>query len=234
MNITISRISRFEEDDFDDAHIYCSTTEVVPFNKDYSADVYLSCDISDNQMVTLYFHVYSPIPVYADYKFNVKTIKQEAFDQKISAKNYSGIGPTWFAHKDDVFNIKRMTINWTLTLKPRFPRDYLLCGIKPSDFIIVCQEKEFQVHKNILSFASPVFDAMFRNDFLESNEGKVTIDDFKSKTIENALNFIYSSILKRLFDVDQMLDLFKFADKYNLKDKVSVFIYKSKKFINKI
>uniref|UniRef100_A0AC34QMF0 BTB domain-containing protein n=1 Tax=Panagrolaimus sp. JU765 TaxID=591449 RepID=A0AC34QMF0_9BILA len=222
MNVVISRINRVDEADFDDSQTYCSTTEVIPFNKDYSADVYLSCDISKNKMVSLYFHVDCPVPVVADYKFNIKTIKKEVFDKKIVAKNSSGFEFFQFAFKDEVFNAGRMTINWNLLLKPRFPREYLLCGLKPSDFVIVCQGKQFQVHKDVLALSSPVFDAMFRNDFIESNEGKTIIDDFQPKTIENALNFIYSSVLKRLFDVEQMLDLFRFADKYNLKEKETI------------
>jgi len=41
---------------------------------------------------------------------------------------------------------------------------------KNSDATILVEDKVMHVHTNILSFASPVFEAMFNSDFKESKD----------------------------------------------------------------
>ena len=73
-----------------------------------------------------------------------------------------------------------------------------------SDFEIVCKDQEtkedstnesdvvFKCHKIILSFGSPVFKAMLRNNTLETIENRLVIHDIDSETVKKLLKYLYS------------------------------------------
>ena len=64
-----------------------------------------------------------------------------------------------------------------------------------SDFGIVVdnneESKSLYAHKSILSFASPVFDRMFKSDFKESKENQLVLKDFSYDAVLNTLKMIY-------------------------------------------
>ena len=62
---------------------------------------------------------------------------------------------------------------------------------KNSDAILVVEDEELHVHSNILSMASPVFEAMFNGNFKEAGTKKVTLDGKNYDLIETMLSFIY-------------------------------------------
>lgn len=69
---------------------------------------------------------------------------------------------------------------------------------KYSDCILAVSGKEFHAHKAILSVRSPVFDAMFSQEFREKTENKVEIPDISVEVFELLLRGIYTGRLSSL------------------------------------
>ena len=63
-----------------------------------------------------------------------------------------------------------------------------LCDIK-----LVCDEKIFECHKNVLSCQSDVFEAMFKekSTYNESKSGVMKIEDFDADVVESMVYFMY-------------------------------------------
>lgn len=83
-----------------------------------------------------------------------------------------------------------------------------------SDVTLVCGEREFPVHKAILSARSKVFQAMFEHKMLENERSRVEIEDIDGEIMFEILRFIYTGEtqnLKKLADA-----LLPAADKYCL------------------
>ena len=80
--------------------------------------------------------------------------------------------------------------------------------------ILVCGQREFSVHKAVLSARSKVFQAMFEHKMLESERSRVEIDDIDSDIMFEILRFIYTDKIQNL---DILADaLLPAADKYCL------------------
>lgn len=90
----------------------------------------------------------------------------------------------------------------------------LLQSGESSDFKIICMEKIFPVHRNILTCSSSVFHSMLTNDSLESPTSQMIIEDMAAETVEDILNFIYTGRVENLDK--KAMDLFVGADRYNL------------------
>lgn len=85
-----------------------------------------------------------------------------------------------------------------------------------TDVSIVVEEKEFKVHKLILSARSSVFASMFEHDLAEKRTNVIQISDSRSEIIEAVLHYIYSgkcSLVK-----DKAAEILPVADKYNLNE----------------
>merc|ERR1712126_342355 len=61
-----------------------------------------------------------------------------------------------------------------------------------SDCQIVCGEKSFNCHKNILSLRSEVFSTMFTSGLKEDEQATVEIKDFDPEIVEQMLEYIYT------------------------------------------
>ena len=93
-----------------------------------------------------------------------------------------------------------------------------------SDVEIICGEKTFPCHRNILSARSPVFKAMFEADMEEKRSGQVMMKNFSTAVIEDMLIFMYSSNLRSVSegqylnaeDFMHIAELLKAADLYQL------------------
>src|SRR5689334_12817298 len=83
-----------------------------------------------------------------------------------------------------------------------------------SDFCLVVGKKKFPVHKFVLSGFSDVFDAMFRNDMIESINNKVVIKDFDAKVVEAFISCMYDkeTILPNV--IKNGIELMKILNKY--------------------
>ena len=88
-----------------------------------------------------------------------------------------------------------------------------------SDLKIVCDQREFPVHKLILSARSPVFKAMFGANFAEANSKTFQIEDTDGATMEKFLHFLYTDELRPDEEVDYKLLLL--ADYYQLDSLVN-------------
>ena len=75
-------------------------------------------------------------------------------------------------------------------LKPNFEFDFN--DKEFSDIKIVCGDKVFDCHRNILSSRSPVFRAMFRNQMAERQTGRVDIKELKQNVCQAMLEYIYT------------------------------------------
>uniref|UniRef100_A0AC34RMP5 BTB domain-containing protein n=1 Tax=Panagrolaimus sp. JU765 TaxID=591449 RepID=A0AC34RMP5_9BILA len=88
---------------------------------------------------------------------------------------------------------------------------------------ICCGNKEIKVHKNIIAIALPVFAAMFESHTEEFKEGRVDIKDFDFETVKVAVDLMYTRKIPDELSLDCLLNLYKFADKYDLIDTETVF-----------
>ena len=69
----------------------------------------------------------------------------------------------------------------------------------------------------ILRDQSEYFEAVLRNDCVESREKKLKIDDFELEVVEILLRHIYNCAVhyQDLDDTSRVISLMKIADKYN-------------------
>lgn len=111
---------------------------------------------------------------------------------------------------------KMKSIEVSCRLKEMDKFEKLLTNNQFSDITIKAQEKNFYLHKNILSISSDVFEAMFRSDMIESNQNTVTIEDVDPDVLEEFFRFIYTGkVLKIKERVNELLIA---AEKYNIKE----------------
>lgn len=61
-----------------------------------------------------------------------------------------------------------------------------------TDIEVHCGETHFQLHRAVLSAASPVFAAMLESDMTESRTQKIVISDFDARSLEQCLEYIYT------------------------------------------
>ena len=73
-------------------------------------------------------------------------------------------------------------------------------------------------HKFVLAASSKVFDAQFYGGL--NSEAKIRIEDFDAKVFKQMIDFIYGGKIDRTSPVDLRfsLDLYKAADKYDVKE----------------
>ena len=96
------------------------------------------------------------------------------------------------------------------------------------DTTIRAQEQDFPAHKCVLSAASPYFRAMFTSELKEKESNLVELQDAKSTTISDVLQFIYTG--KASIDSSNAQDLVIMADYLiipSLKTKASLFLENS-------
>ena len=89
----------------------------------------------------------------------------------------------------------------------------LLLNDEFSDFKIICQGKVFNVHRNILTCSSDVFQPMLTNDTQEKQTGQLVIEDMEADTVEDMVNYIYTGTVKDTVLDGKAMDLFVVADR---------------------
>ncbi|KAF8789888.1 TD and POZ domain-containing protein 5 [Argiope bruennichi] len=85
----------------------------------------------------------------------------------------------------------------------------------------------FPVHTLILSARSPVFKAMFSTEMKERINGCVDVSDLDDKTVIQFLVYMYTDQLDQNLEWDDVLKLYRTADKYavtSLKEKCSAYL----------
>ena len=84
-----------------------------------------------------------------------------------------------------------------------------------SDFVVKCQDKEFHVHQYILKQQSEYFNRLLNNNFVESENKSVAIDDFEPEIVEILLRYLYTGAVCLHGKMGIMTSLLKIVDKYN-------------------
>ena len=84
-----------------------------------------------------------------------------------------------------------------------------------ADVTFECQGKAVKAHMLIISSGSPVFAAMFQNDFQEKEKRVVEIKDIQLNVLEKLLQFIYVGDVDLLKNIE-VAELFVAADKYGV------------------
>ena len=91
---------------------------------------------------------------------------------------------------------------------------------QPKDIKIECQGETIVFHKSLLSKISDVFQNMVDNpNFIESQNGVITMNDVSPNTIKAFHNLLYHS---KIEDTDLDVQLMIFCDKYNIKPMVNL------------
>ena len=83
-----------------------------------------------------------------------------------------------------------------------------------SDVVVVAEEREFPVHRVILSQRSDVFRAMFDVDMTERQNRRVVIEDLSADTVSDLLTFIYTDSAPNVNKL--AMELLAAAEKYNI------------------
>lgn len=107
--------------------------------------------------------------------------------------------------------------------------EVLLEGDASNKIIIIVDEEEFPVHKNMLCSQSPVFTAMFSHETLEFQQNRINITDIHKEIIGEMIKFIYTGCTSALSPLMNM-ELYVAADKYGisaLKERCSKFLVSS-------
>uniref|UniRef100_A0A914QZE8 BTB domain-containing protein n=1 Tax=Panagrolaimus davidi TaxID=227884 RepID=A0A914QZE8_9BILA len=85
------------------------------------------------------------------------------------------------------------------------------------NFTIVVEDgQEIKAHKSILQQVSPVFANMFESDWKESLEGKIEFKNLSFKLAKIAIDLFYGIKYWRLLDKIEYIQLFQFADQYDI------------------
>jgi len=81
-----------------------------------------------------------------------------------------------------------------------------------ADVTFVVRNSEFKAHSAVITLASPVFAAMFKQDFEESQSKRVVIEDMEPHIFEQLLEFLYKGVTF----ISDSEALFQVADKYQI------------------
>ncbi|KAK3636862.1 hypothetical protein LTR56_013973 [Elasticomyces elasticus] len=69
----------------------------------------------------------------------------------------------------------------------------ILSGGLFSDLVVICGNKSFNVHKNVLHAMSPVFRKMLTGEFKEAKQGSITLEHDEPDIIASMLHFFYNA-----------------------------------------
>jgi speckle-type POZ protein len=89
-----------------------------------------------------------------------------------------------------------------------------------SDITIVCSDKKFMAHRNIIAIRSSVFKAMLTADMAEKKLSRIVIEDIDDATMQELLRFIYTNEVQNLDTLASKL-LYA-AEKYDIPELKSI------------
>merc|ERR1711971_830214 len=149
------------------------------------------------------------------------TIRHRLYENQSTMTNFAFYESTKI--KDMYYDslATRLTLKFRVTplrhiIKPSMKRSLALRfnQASSSDFEVKCNDKTFHVQSSILAQQSDVLAAFLRSDCQESRTKEITIEDFKPKTVEAFLKFMYIEAVQTV-DID--ICLLQISDKYNVR-----------------
>uniref|UniRef100_A0A914PF56 BTB domain-containing protein n=1 Tax=Panagrolaimus davidi TaxID=227884 RepID=A0A914PF56_9BILA len=97
-----------------------------------------------------------------------------------------------------------------MDVEPKFSRS----GDK--NFVLVAEEKDITVHKELLIENSTVFAELFDSEkWKETMEHRMQIPDFSHKIVDLAIDLLYGGSFVR-YTFEEHVQLYQFADKYEM------------------
>uniref|UniRef100_A0AC34QBN3 BTB domain-containing protein n=1 Tax=Panagrolaimus sp. JU765 TaxID=591449 RepID=A0AC34QBN3_9BILA len=196
---------------------FYSYREQIPVFNGYS--YYFNCEDKDeNIAIFLYMVITKPVTVSCSITVNSITRNYvHTFEES------EGWGFPQFSKKSELFVDGFMIVDTKLNIEFISENIKVFKGSPHTDFTICVENKEIEVHKSILAVASPVFAAMLESHTKEFEEGRVDIEDFDFETVKAGVDLIYIRQIYDTLSVKVLLNVGKFADKYDLIDKKKVF-----------
>ena len=175
---------------------------------------------------------------------------QEGYDDgSLKQPGYNGFSSV-FGHNKSL-EIKVMTINYMikfnldlnkqtfqssppLTLGKRLSEKLFLKD-EFSDVKILCEDKIFPCHKNILGSQSEVFKSMLSNtDMVEASSREIKIADISAKVMETLLHYLYFDQEDLMANKNKItIGLLLAADKYNIPDLTAICVNYLKENVSK-
>uniref|UniRef100_A0AC34RLZ1 BTB domain-containing protein n=1 Tax=Panagrolaimus sp. JU765 TaxID=591449 RepID=A0AC34RLZ1_9BILA len=183
-----------------------------------------------NKYITIAFWPDFPKPVHVSCDFTVNSITKTIIGTFEDSRSYN----IKFGKKDELvvngsmkldikLDFKLFSENVEVVEKKQVYAVPLLDDERFKDFTFCVGNQEINVHKNIVAVASPVFSAMLQPHCKESQEGKVVIKEFDFETVKAGVEFMYGKEPHEKLPIKTLLNLCKFADKYDLKNKLQLF-----------
>uniref|UniRef100_A0AC34R780 BTB domain-containing protein n=1 Tax=Panagrolaimus sp. JU765 TaxID=591449 RepID=A0AC34R780_9BILA len=215
------------ENALDDPRGFQSADEQLCVFDDYS--FYFICKKKEDGNIYIFLFMDCPKPIDVGWTCVINSIrKQSVFN---FTKN-GGLGHV-FAKRAELFKDGYMKVDSVLSIRftPEMARIVkkevphtvaLLEDEEFKDFTFYVEDEEIKVHKSVLAVASPVFADMLKPHCKEFKKGNVDIMDFDADTINNAVELMYTRELDDNLSIQELLNLYKFAVKYDLVDKKQV------------
>ena len=184
----------------------------------------------------------------------IKGHSQEGYDDRSKRSNieYKSIinGFSYVFGHNKSLEIKVMTINYMIKFnldlnKQAFQRSPLTLGKRLSeklflkdefsDVKILCEDKIFPCHKNILGSQSEVFKSMLSNtDMVEASSREIKIADISAKVMETLLHYLYFDQEDLMANKNKItIGLLLAADKYNIPDLTAICVNYLKENLSK-
>ena len=84
-----------------------------------------------------------------------------------------------------------------------------------TDVDVICGEKMFRCHKNVLCARVPAFEKFLLGESLENELDRIEIKDSAPEVVEMMLSYLYTGVVEEI-PQEWELELLKIADKYGL------------------
>uniref|UniRef100_A0AC34RTH6 BTB domain-containing protein n=1 Tax=Panagrolaimus sp. JU765 TaxID=591449 RepID=A0AC34RTH6_9BILA len=225
MNIIQLSSVTIPESDYNGEDGFTSDKEQIGTFNDYSFYFWADKDYSECGFVDIYLDIDSPLYVKVTWTCTVNSISMkdtaqfDSLGRVVFRGKKSNMFKNGFLKMDSILEFE-----FTPQMISRFktPTSHTVAMLKEkkfTDFTFCVGNEEIKVHKSIIAVASSVFAAMLETDCKEIKESKVVIEDFDYETVDAAVSLMYTRKVDYL-SVNTLLNLYKFADKYDLLDTV--------------
>uniref|UniRef100_A0A7E4WB24 BTB domain-containing protein n=1 Tax=Panagrellus redivivus TaxID=6233 RepID=A0A7E4WB24_PANRE len=169
--------------------------------------------------VSIFTTVTAPVVVKSTYRVDGSSIQKTIRSQ---------INDNWglskaISHEElrPLFRDGKVTITCDVEIYVPVPWSFLTnsmfqtCKHLPTNFTLMVENQLLETHKQLLSFVSPIFNAMFQNSTVESMVNLVYVCGFIPSTVKAAVDFMYGHEMENP-TLEKILEVLRFADKYKI------------------